>query len=806
VERYVCIHGHFYQPPRENPWLETVEVQDSAYPYHDWNERVTAECYAPNTASRLVDGEGRILAVVNNYSRISYNVGPTLLAWMQEHAPETYERILESDKLSAARFSGHGSAMAQAYNHLIMPLANSRDKRTQVIWGIRDFQKRFGRDPEGMWLPETAVDLETLEVLAEQGIKFTLLSPRQAKSFRQKGEPWESVEGEKIDPTTAYLCALPSGRTINLFFFDGPISREVAFGDLLQNGEAFAQRLIGAFSEGREWPQLVSVATDGETYGHHHPFGDMALAYCLHVIESGDQVTLTNYGEFLEHHPPTREVQCFDGSSWSCIHGVERWRNDCGCHSGGHPGWHQKWRKPLREALDDVRDQIIPAYTRKASNYLNDPWAARDDYISLILDRSEDNVNRFLKRHAARSLSAEEKTRVLKLLELQRQTLLMYTSCGWFFDEISGIETVQVMTYASKAMQHAEEVLGLSIEPLFISDLERAPSNLFGNGASVYEQLALPSKVDLTRVGAHYSVSSLFNEYPESTRVFTYRVTREQYERARSGRITLATGRARIRSEFTGEEAIKNFAVLHLADHNISGGLADFHGEEAFLAMREEMRSAFERGDTTEIIHLMGNHFGIHQFSIWHLFRDEQRKVIHQIFEPTEAGIEASFRKIYEDHHPVMNFLSTLHIPIPKPIFLAAEHIVNIDLKRIFEKEDIDAERLKSLIQESNRWGVCLDRATLEFQVSRWATSLMTQVAQDPGNLSLLQRMTDLLKVLDPLSLNLNFWKAQNLYVSLRERLKDEIGQNVNRGDPSAVQWQDEFRKLGAALRIQVTG
>ncbi len=369
MEKYVCVHGHFYQPPRENPWIEEIELQDSAYPYHDWNERITAECYAPNTASRLLDGEGKIMAIVNNYSRISFNFGPTLLAWMERHDANTYRAILEADKLSRERFSGHGSALAQAYNHMIMPLANSRDKRTQVIWGIKDFEKRFGREPEGMWLPETAVDTETLEILAEQGIKFAILAPSQAKSFHKidENKEWQSTEGGKIDPSTCYRCSLPSGKTINLFFYDGPISQEVAFGKLLTSGETFAQRLMGAFSEGRDWPQLVHIATDGETYGHHHHYGDMALAFCLHFIESSNSATLTNYGEFLEKNPPHYEVQIFDHSSWSCVHGVERWRNDCGCNSGMHGGWHQKWRGPLRGALDALRDQLIPAYMREAS-------------------------------------------------------------------------------------------------------------------------------------------------------------------------------------------------------------------------------------------------------------------------------------------------------------------------------------------------------------------------------------------------------------------------------------------------------
>jgi len=807
VEKYVCIHGHFYQPPRENPWIEEIEFQDSAYPYHNWNERITAECYAPNTASRLLDGEGRVSAIVNNYSKISFNFGPSLLVWMERHDANAYRAILEADKLSRERFSGHGSALAQAYNHMIMPLANSRDKRTQVIWGIRDFQKRFGREPEGMWLPETAVDTETLEIMAEQGIKFTILAPSQAKSFRKidENEEWQSVEGGKIDPTRGYLCRLPTGKGINLFFYDGPISQEVAFREVLTSGETFAKRLMSAFSEERRWPQLVHIATDGETYGHHHHYGDMALAFCLHFIESGNFATLTNYGEFLEKSPPLWEVQIFDHSSWSCPHGVERWRNDCGCNSGMHGRWHQKWRSPFRAALDALRDQLIPAYAREASLYLKDPWEARDNYIQVILDRTEENIEDFLKKYAVRELSKEEKSGVLKLLEIQRHAMLMYTSCGWFFDEISGPETVQVMEYASMAMQRTEEILGLSLEPLFLSDLQKAPSNVFGNGAEVYRRFVSPSKVDLTRAGAHYAVSSLFNDYPEHMKIFNFTVESENYEKVKAGKITLATGKARIHSDFTWDAVKKSFAVLHLGDHNISGGLADFKDEEAFSSMRREIWAAFEQGDTTGIIRLMGKHFGMNNFSIWHLFRDEQRKVIHQILEFNHVGIEASYRKIYEENNPVMNFLSSIHIPIPKPIFLAVEHVVNVDMKKAFEKEEVDMEKLKRLILEANRWGVQLDKTAIEYGVSLWVTLLMEKVTQDPMDFSLFARITDVLKLLEPLSLNLNFWKAQNVYFSLKERLGGEMHEKVKRGDESTREWFNAFNDLGKTIGMKVS-
>src|SRR5919202_166538 len=365
MHHYICIHGHFYQPPRENPWLEAIELQDSAAPYHDWNARITAECYAPNAAARILDGQGRIAAIVNNYARISFNIGPTLLAWLEAQAPDTYHAMLAADRESQTRFAGHGSAIAQAYNHLIMPLATRRDKATQVIWGIQDFVHRFGRQPEGMWLPETAVDLETLELLTAHGIRFTILSPYQALRVRRIDEvagegvaPWIDVTGGRIDPSMPYIVRQPSGRAIAIFFYDAPIARAVAFEGVLARGDALADRLLGAFSAARPHPQLVHIATDGESYGHHHPHGDMALAYALAAIERQGRARLTNYGEFLALHPPAYEVAIAENTSWSCFHGIERWRHDCGCNSGGQRGWHQAWRGPLRSALDWLRDAI----------------------------------------------------------------------------------------------------------------------------------------------------------------------------------------------------------------------------------------------------------------------------------------------------------------------------------------------------------------------------------------------------------------------------------------------------------------
>jgi alpha-amylase/alpha-mannosidase (GH57 family) len=479
MEKFICIHGHFYQPPRENPWLEYVELQDSAAPYHDWNERTTAECYAPNATARIMDGDGRIEAITNNYSKISFNFGPTLLAWMKDKVPEIHEAIVAADKLSRERYSGHGSALAQVYNHMILPLTNNRDRYTQVLWGIRDFEHRFGRPPEGMWLSETAADTPTLETLAELGIKFTVLSPSQASRTRQIGKRnSRDVSGGQIDPTRPYLVRLPSRRSIVVFFYDAPVSQAVAFENQLSSGERLADRLMSAFSDERSWDQLVHIATDGESYGHHHRHGEMALAYALQYLENNNLAWLTNYGEFLEKHPPTHEAQIHEKSSWSCVHGVGRWMADCGCNSGGHAGWKQGWRTPLRQSLDWLRDELAPLFEKKARELLRDPWRARNDYISVILDRSEAGREAFFAQHAGRELSKAEKVTVLKLMELQRHAMLMYTSCGWFFDEMSGLESVQVVQYASRALQLAQEIFQKDLEPGFLERFEGAKSNL----------------------------------------------------------------------------------------------------------------------------------------------------------------------------------------------------------------------------------------------------------------------------------------------------------------------------------------
>jgi alpha-amylase/alpha-mannosidase (GH57 family) len=807
MDRYICIHGHFYQPPRENPWLEAIEIQDSAHPYHDWNERVTAECYAPNSAARLLDGEQKIVDIVSNYAKISFNFGPTLLSWMEEFSPGAYEAVLEADRLSMERFSGHGNAIAQAYNHIIMPLASSRDKRTQVLWGIKDFERRFQRFPEGMWLPETAVDMETLDVLAGAGIKFTILAPHQAARVRMIGtNEWQDVSSAKIDPTRPYVCRLPSGKEIVLFFYDGPISRAVAFERLLNRGEDFADRLMGGFSDERTWPQIVHIATDGESYGHHHRFGDMALAFALHHIESNGLAKLTNYGAYLEKNPPNHEAEITENSSWSCVHGIERWRSNCGCNSGGHSDWSQEWRAPLRASLDRLRDRLASHYELKAREYLKDPWKARDDYIDVILDRSPESRVLFFEKHATWVLTDEETVATHKLLELQRHVLLMYTSCGWFFDELSGIETVQVIQYAARAIQLCEGFSGESLEPGFLADLKEAKSNItqHGDGASIYDKFVKPVVVDLKKTAVHYAVSSLFEDYGERTNIYCYNVQLEDYQRTDAGRTKLAVGRASVVSNITRESEPVTFAVLHLGDHALNGGVRTFQGDEAYQTMKKEVAAAFESGDFADVVRLMDKHFGVNNYSIRDLFRDEQRKVLGQVTKVAVDEHQQSYVLMYNDIRGLMSFLSDSGAPLPKPFITAAELALNFELYRAFSEMEVSVEKVREIVDDIRRWNVPLSAIDLEFLVRRRLEAMMQRLSADPDDLKLLDELRKIIELFQAIPADINYWQVQNSYYHMARIVYPKRIAGGRTGDEQARAWTEAFRRLGSSLAFNI--
>jgi alpha-amylase/alpha-mannosidase (GH57 family) len=805
MDRYICIHGHFYQPPRENPWLETIELQDSAAPYHDWNERITAECYAPNSVSRILDEHNRIVKLVNNYAKISFNFGPTLLSWLEANGPDVYDAILAADKESQKHFSGHGSALAQAYNHLIMPLANTRDRFTQIVWGIRDFEKRFNRAPEGMWLPETAVDLETLELLTSAGIRFTILAPRQAARVRRIGDhAWRELNDTAIDSTRAYRQGLPSGRSIALFFYHGPIARAVAFEGLLSHGDRFIERLTGAFSSAREGPQLVHIATDGESYGHHHRFGDMALAYVLERIATSQTTRLTNYGEFLENNPPTHEVEIVEKSSWSCAHGIDRWWSNCGCNTGAHPDWNQGWRTPLRNALDWLRDAIAPRWETITRELLKDPWAARDAYIDVLFHRSAENIENFFSRHAARSLTHTEKTMALKLLELQRHAMLMYTSCGWFFDDLSGIETVQNLQFAGRAVQLAETFFGISLETEFADLLASAKSNLpdQGNGSQIYDRMVRPAKVDWKKVAAHYAVSSLFEDFPKEATIYCYNAVVEDQQIFTAGRAKLGIGRIELRSKVTLESQKLNFGVLHFGDHNVNGGVTEFVQDHTYQEIIRDAVEPFMRADFTAVMRLMERRFGESNYSLRSLFRDEQRKVLQTILAADLQEAESLYRQIYERRAPLMRFLTDLGIPLPKGFSAAAEFVVNNYLRAALEHPSIDPNQVISLFETAKLEGVALEIASLEFGYRRSLEAAAMKFAADLTP-STLQQFYAVASLLQHLPFSVNLWKAQNIYYDLSKHLDATKRKELGLGGETGLSSAGRFEELGRLLGIK---
>jgi alpha-amylase/alpha-mannosidase (GH57 family) len=781
--RFVTIHGHFYQPPRENPWLEAVETQDSAAPWHDWNERITAECYATNAASRILDERDRILEIVNNYASISFNFGPTLLSWMQVAAPETYAAILDADRV-------RHSAIAQAYNHIILPLANERDRRTQVRWGIRDFESRFGRKPEGMWLPETAVDIASLEVLAAENIRFTILEPHQASRYHAIGEKeWLPTNGG-LDPTRAYRCNLPSGRSIDIFFYDGPISRAVAFEKLLARGEYFAHRLVGAFNNHREHAQLVNIATDGETYGHHHRFGEMALAYALHYIEEKKLAGITNYGAYLAAHPPKHEVEIAEETSWSCAHGVERWRSDCGCSTGGGAGWNQRWRGPLREALDWLRDCASSIFEKEGPHVLRDPWRARDAYIDVVLDRSEPALHDFLRHHA---LDGAEIPRVLRLLEMQRNAMLMYTSCGWFFNDISGIETVQVLNYAARVVQLAQQTGGTDLEPELLTRLAPAQSNLRdkGNAREIYLGEVIPTRLDLSRVAAHYAVASLFDNFPPVANVDCFRVTQTDYETDRAGRARMGIGSITVESLITREEARFDFGVLHLGETELTGGVRPAGGD--YESIKHELMQTMQPGGIPAVIRLLDQHLGTIALSIRSLFRDEQRRILNLICNSTLEEAESAFRQLHDRYDPLMRLHTRLGIPLPKVLHTAAEFDVNLRLRRLLDDDPLPVSAIESRLREAQEERVAIDESTrlaLTHAIERGATRFRAR----PASLEDLTEYHDIVALVREMQITVELRKPQNDYYAMKLEVRPAMLESDR--------WLQLFDDLGEKLGV----
>jgi alpha-amylase/alpha-mannosidase (GH57 family) len=723
-DAFVTIHGHFYQPPRENPWLEAIETEESAHPFHDWNERIAFECYRPNAYARVVDGRRRILDIHNNYSSISFNFGPTLLSWLEEKSPLIYQKVIEADREGLKRF-GHGNAMAQVYNHIIMPLANERDKETEVFWGIADFEKRFHRKPDAMWLPETAVNYPTLQVLAKYGMQYLILSPFQALRVRPfGGKKWADVSQGRIDPTQPYRCFIrdASGKKrtdqfIDIFFYEGMISRDVSFGDLLRDGNAFCEQFARAYQPSKKGPQLIHIATDGETYGHHKKFGDMALAYALKEGLPSREFEIINYGAFLKRVPPVYEVEIDEGpkgegTSWSCMHGVGRWKEDCGCSTGGREGWNQKWRKPLREALDFLRDELASLYEKEGEKIFRDVWEARNGYIEVILDRSPQGIRRFLETFATKTLDEKGRIKGLRLLEMERHALLMYTSCGWFFADLSGLETVQILKYASRAIQLAEELTGQGVEEKFVEYLSRAKSNLpeMGDGKQVYQTLVKPSSVTLEKVVNHFAVSSFFAGEEKERKIFSYRTEVLKYEKMKRDDHLLVLGQVRVTSEIISETKEFLFGLIPSTKDIFRTWVSEYDGGILFNTLREKGTETLEKGEEEmekTLTSLLGNRI----FTLRDVLKEEKQAIFQKLIEKDLKEYLKIYAELYDRSKQTVEALAREGFEIPYEIRVAAEVTLSDqllkavkdlrrDLKGALRKGDID-----KIIDEAKRLG-----------------------------------------------------------------------------------------------------
>jgi alpha-amylase/alpha-mannosidase (GH57 family) len=847
---YVTVHGHFYQPPRENPYLDAIERQPSATPFHDWNERIHWECYRPNAFARVLNDHGEVVGIVNNYEYMSFNIGPTLMSWLKRYDVEVYQRILEADTKSSQRLNGHGNAIAQVYNHIILPLANERDKYTQIRWGKEDFRSRFGRDPEGMWLAETAVDYATLEALVAEKIKFIILAPSQAQRCRPcptEDDPhsqWHEVGGNQIDPTRPYRCYLDSQEIgkksqayIDIFFYDGPISRDMGFSDVVYNSHHFAGRVGAAIRGDHRQSQLISVATDGETFGHHKKGTEKTLAYAFIGEFPRHGWTVTNYAHYLSLNPPSWEVQLKPITAWSCAHGVDRWQDDCGC--GGEGGvWHQKWRRPLRNALNWLRDQLIDVYEKHGSVLFRDPWQARDEYIHVMSDRSHANVSRFLSRHQTHELNAGEQVEALRLLEMQRHSLLMFTSCGWFFEEISRPEGTQILRYAARALELAGDVSGVQLEKGFLKRLILAPSNVeeFKHGADIYHKLVLTAQIGFKQVAAHYAITSLFNHHQNTVsgqdtdkqshgnyqRVYCYTAHELDYYKQRIGPLTMVVGHLQLVSDITWESENLIFAVLHLGGWDFHCCIQQFTGRRNYGEIKEKLLTALQQASVAHVILVMTQVFGGEAFSLQTLFAEERHRIMRLLSQETLARLDQLYTQAYRDNYSVIMAFHRDGLEVPRELQVAAEialgHRCLITLRSLQQaqlslEQDINEAQLnwnlmvelEAISHEAEHLRCQLNIPEGNQILEQLIVKLLWQLLYDVNsNLDTdIQRLERLIDIGYKLHIGINLNHSQELYWScLHSQILPRIT-NIN-SEAETIQCR-QLLKLGQKLAVDVS-
>lgn len=729
---YLVIHGHFYQPPRENPWLGIVEREASAHPWHDWNRRITEECYDPNWWARVYGPKGVLREVLNNYCFMSFDFGPTLLSWLRRYAPRVYEAIILGDLQARRRFGEHGAAVAHPYSHIILPLAHPEDRRLDIYWGITDFRLRFGRSPEGMWLPECAVDTATLEDLADLGISFVLLSPHQAKRTRRRDGYWQEVDVSRMDTFRPYKVKLPSGRELSVFFMHHGLSMGISFGDLLRDGERFLRAIRETIPQGG--CPIVAIVSDGETFGHHKPFGEMALSYIFWVLQANEGPKLTVFGEFLEKYPPEDEVELHERSSWSCAHGLGRWERDCGCSTGVHPEWNQKWRRPLREALDWLRDNLREVFAKEGERAFFDPQKARLEYMEVFIEPSRKEA--FLKEH----LKGVPPEKALGLLEMERESLLMFTSCAWFFDDPSGIETLLALKHAARAIDLARTYGGIDLEKGFLEMLREVKSNLRekGTGEDLYLREVVPHRVDIKRAAFHAVMYPLLGEGKE--RLGAYKVWYPCEQERSLGKTRLRVGEVTLEDERTSEKASFPFALLDFGDHNLICGLGDFD--------LEEIKKAFEAGDLAKVSFSIKGTRG-ETFTLVSLLDEFKEKVLYRLFEEKWKGLSPVLEGYYLDCLPLIQFSRNLGLRLPPDLFALSQCALLGKAKRALR--ELSPQALGEALRELKALQVDVDLSHLKGEmVEKWDPYL-EELLERKGDVDLmeLKKAIEICRLLD---------------------------------------------------------
>ncbi len=759
TEPLFVVHAHFYQPPRENPWTEEVSTERSAAPFHDWNERITAECYRPNGWARVVDERGRVGTIINNYAHLSFNVGPTLLSWIEQHHPAVYARILEGDGTG-------GGAIAQAYNHVILPLANDRDLVTQLRWGLADFAHRFGRPADGVWLPETAVDTRVLAAVAGEGVRFTILAPDQIARVRPRGSSGEWVlpdEGLRPDERGRPLWwphPDGDGKGVTLVVYDGPLSHELAFALAGLTSEELARRARAASGDG----PAAAVATDGETFGHHHHYADRTLAYLFASAAANAGSRVAHAASLVAEVPATYEAEV-RLSSWSCAHGVERWRADCGCRTGGEPGWDQRWRAPLRAALDVLRDAGAEVFERRGPRVLRDPWAARDAYIAVVLGQV--GVEEFAAEHGLGG-DHDALVEALTLLEAQRHALLMYTSCGWFFNDLAGIETIQVLRYAARTFDLLDELDESPPRERFLDVLAEARSNdpEEGDGRAVWSRHVEPARVDVPRVVAHLALVDLLERRESPALLGGYEIEEHDHRHRDRGNIAGSAGRVVLVHRRTRRRSEHVYAAIHLGVLEVYGCTRPSRpdvDEDLFAALNDAVAGG-ER--VPVLLRLIAEGFGPREFGLESALPDAAAQIVHSAAGTLVDRFRVEYDQLYGDHHPTISALITAGYPLPPELRVPAEFALagrfEAAVAAAVDAPEDGFRSARDAVREARAAGFHLATPRAAATMARSLLAAVERAAADPTD-ERVEAALDLLRLTRELDLRLDLDRCQEI-------------------------------------------